>query len=1257
MNTTKSLEEIIIYIKNWMCEHDPSILYKWIEILSIHPSNQKYQTRFEFLLAILTTIKYEEFKKKNLDYGKLCEFISKFKQDTDSLFIEDYYPFSQLKLIPYFFKRKKYYFFYGQTERTYELLRILEKIYIFKTNVNYPELKLIKKLFIQVLKYQTKILKTLVQIKESNKRNESGIYFPTIRYFKSFEKLIMIRNEEIIDSRFILKIGAIERDLVNNFNKILNGDFFSDIYLKLSDSEFTLISPPIQIEILFKIFEEIVKGSDHYKTIKRLIKINLKNTLKDLFRYFFNSMNLIEVILNIKGESISNEVDHVILYENNLILLKVADLFSNTSLTSRLTYCNEILDQTVQIIEKEPKILLKLFGSYVYEIQVEEIRILKVILYESINLSPKSIMFSFETSIQMSVFSIIDLISIFEFSSSPLSFLKFLEEKYSAGRVFTLDQINIFAAFYINNESLPAYGEGMIMLDPHMWSDFYNNHLFNKYQDSIYELIEREFPNKFNKVNKWIDNQDLYECVDTRNLDSANIIKLEDKLIWIINPVFQPPLILEDFEFAMRVIGPLYADYIQRIIIQFEKLKKTYTSTNRYAIFLVPTKICRENPFYDQFEDDFSKVNEENPIIVKSFLNRQFKLISNIFYDYKLWGEKFLDSTNNDNCRYAIKQLAYSIIEYFEPYLSEEEIYNKTYEFIENNIVDDERDYFLDSIPTRNLEIKAYPPYLKWNPTDQEKVSKEVESYLRENQFEQRHLTSEESKDLYNEIYKVFYEKFKDLLSQFDVSLLYYAYKQLELIEGKRYLLRLEAGMRSSSQINEEYQDYFEKNYDEISKLSSTQRFILENVLKFGIKGNKKINSTDYGYIQAISFYLISISQFSDFSYSKLVEFTVNIKDFYKFDEVRSTSIFDYDAFKKVEFKNRLEATRDFYISQKTPSQIEFSNVNASEKEKMMVKNLEKAFQFQFSFTFTNMMRVISILSLISYNRKNISMFPLILISTEDLIKLVQEEYKMQYKNRPTFIGIIHNEIEEREIRAILEYLSLDFRSYEDEEILFQLRLMKKKNRLTLCPLLRLNGQILFGKECCNVAFQLWRKNTFAGVFPYKIPVDSKISLALHEIHSYQDKVFEDECGEIAKNALGKDKYIIRLKNFLRISSKLPKYPECGEIDLIAVNSNTRTCFILDAKNYFLKLNPFDIKNEINRFVKNKKSDLKKLDKKEQFVNAHFDLFLKFFQINERENWKFKKGFIIKYNFPSAYIPNLSSDFIFQSELETYLKN
>lgn len=1258
MVKSKSIESIIETTRNWFIKYNPSILYKWIVILSIHPSNQVYQIKLEFFLAIMTTINVEAYQNKKLDYREFTSFIKKFKEETDSLFfpIEDFKPFSQLKLVPYFYEKEKYYFFYGHVERMYEQLRILEKIYLLDVDETYPELILISGLFKQVLKYQTRILNKLIQIEESQEELKSQIYIPTIAFFREFEDITMVKHHEILDSYFILEFSSNKNELKDKFKNIVDGVFFNSLYLKFSETEFSLVLPSIQIEVLYKIFELIIRKSTNSDLII-VLQDNLKKTLENIINTFFHLPNLIEAIFDGKRECISKDLDGIVFVENNLILFKFVDVFSRSKSTEKLTKCFRSLENFTQKLRNEAFLFLRLKEPYGYKVPTEEIKILRIIIYHSIDLSPEVLPFNFETNSQTTVFELMDLISIFELSSSPFSFLKFIEEKYRIPNIFTIGQINIFAAFHVNNESLPSSGESIMFFGSHMWSNYYENHLYNKYQDSIYELVEREFPNKYNKISNWNNNENIYDCLDTRTLDSAMVIKHKRQLIWIFNPRLHPNLSWEDLEFHFRVITPLYADYINRIIEEFRKLINSYIPTDRYAIYPIPARMCPNNSQFTRFKEIYQQVNEKDPIIVKSFLNKNFILISMIFYDYVLWGEKFIASETNDNCIYAIKQLIYSIIKNFESNLSDREINDKAIEFIKGCFREENRDYYLETLPARNQDIKMYPLYNKFNPTDQERVIKEVESYLRKLQIRQGHFTTEESKQLINDIYKEFYKRLKDLISQYDISILFYAFGQRELIEGKRYLIRLEAGMRKATQLDDDYREIFKKEYDEISKLSTTQRFIIENILNFGIKGNKKINKIDYSYILSLAFYLISISQISDFSYSKVIEYSINIKDLFKFDEVRDKSLFDYDTFKEVEFKSKLESTREFYEDIKLMSQIDINNVNPPHEEKKIVEGLENAFQSEFSFTFTNMMRILWLLSSTDYKGKDGSYFPTVLAGKGDLIEQLKVEYRKTFGGRPIFNGTLVKEIGDKEIESILDFISLDFSSYQDKEMLIYLKLMRNRNRLSICPLVKINSQFLIGKECCNVAFQLWIRDIFAGIFPYKIDKESEVSLALNQIHSLQDKKFEEECGKIAMDVLGEDNYLLRLKNFKRISKQLPKRPSCGEIDLIALNPNTRTCFILDAKNYYLKLHPYDIKNEIDRFITNNDSDLKKLRKKEKFVMDNFNYFLDYFQIKDWHNWKFKKGFIIKYNFPSAYIKDVNVDFVFQDKLGSYLRS
>jgi len=1242
MKRDKSIEEIVREIRKWMCEYHPITLYKWIFTISIHPSNQIYLARFDFLLSILTSINYSQFRKKILDYERFIGYINEFKKDSDDLFLyfEDYVPFSQLKLIPYFFERNKYYFFYGQSERPYELLRNLDKIFISETN-DFTELLLIKKIFLQVLKYQTSILKTLNNIEESRIELKNSIYIPSIDFFNQIKDLILIEKQEVLDKKFILCLDQSNKNPIEKFMEIIYGKFFTKMYIKLSEKDYALIFPNLQIETLFDIFTKIISRSKNRDNFEIIIQKNVNDAIHNELTYFFD--DVYEEFIDKNGKRFGN-FDFLIFFQNILFIIKIAALISENNLDSRISESYSTLNMVENDIKNE------LFTK----IQKKYYRICKIIIFESLEIAPQHITLNFKRNTQMTVFSLIDFISILQLSKSPISFLKFLEEKYTVRILSTFDEIDIFALFLQNNESIPSLGLDIQIINPHLWSDFYNNYLYDKYQDNIFELIEREFPNKFNKIKKWNNEQDLYECLDTRTMESANIIKLKNRLIWIINPEFKPPLNIEDIEFAMRLIGPLYSDYLQRILNPFELLISTYTSSKKYAIFLIPEIIYSQSSECEKFENYYSQVNEENPIIVYSFLNRQFKLISMIFYSRLLWAEKFSDNESNENAIYAIRQLIYSIFEYFESENSDEEILLKTGEFIDKNIKLHACDYILQSIPVRNQMIRKYPSFLKLNSTDQERVIKDAERFLKENQISEGTLNTEESKNLFNDLYKFLYHQLETLLSEYDISILYFAYTQLELLEGRRYLLYIEAGMRDPTVIDNEYLQDFTNRSEEISRLSITQRFIISCILKQELYNKKKINSIDYGYLQALTLYLISISQKSEFIHSSIIDYNLIIKDFNKFDETQTEAVFNLETFKEKESKNRLESTRAFFNKIKNLSEKEEIDEVEIGEEIIMIRELEESFQTQLSFSFTNMMRILWILSTLNYDKENLRrIFPLVFMEKDLLIQLLIGEYKKQYKDRT---GLIQDTSYE-EIYLILDYLILNFNSYDDQDMLLRPRLIKKKERISICPLIQVNNHILFGRESCSAAFHYWRRTIFAGIFPYELSTEDLIYVALQKIHSFNDKIFEDECADIAKKAIGEGNYILRLKNFKRISELLPKYPPCGEIDLLALNKDLRTCFILDAKNYFLKLHPQDIKNEINRFILKSKSELQKLHQKEQFIKENEELVYDYFQVSERTNWKFKKGFIIKQNFPSAYVPDVDLDFVFQDELDEYLNS
>jgi hypothetical protein len=1250
----ENFNNLVTQWKNWLKKYSPEILLKWIQSCAIHPGNQRFQLRFELLLAIIISIENDDFEYEELDYKSFKDFMTDFKEKTNQVAIEDYYIYDQLKLIPYFHDRRKYFFFYGISERPYESLRILDWIFLLPRSSDSIELSLIQRLFIQILNFQTNLLINLREEIEKLNCIDNEFQIPNQEFLEKFSEYFII-NSSPLDENLVLRQGELSLNIDEDIRKIIIGDFFKHLYIKTT-KELFIILPQLHIEILLKTFQEIIKISADFENLTARITNNLLSRFRLLCGRFFSTQSFVIAIGN-KTESFSENIDLMVFFENFLLLFKLANPLSS-SLSKEINEINNLFEQCVAKIQNEKEIFLFLNENQYYKIQTEELRIIKINVFESLKSGFTQIDLDFRTNFLNQLFSIKDLIAMLEILPSKYSFIKYLQERDQyRSKIFNINGINILAAFLMNNESIPDFGEDVLSLDPNFWVDYYTNYLFDKFSDSIYELVEKDYPYKYNLVKKWNEEQELFECIDTFTLQGANIIKNEENLIWIINPPQHENLNIDDFRFAMQVIGPMYADYLQRILNPFKELLSTYTSYNLHGLFLIPLKMCKNNPNVEKFKEYWNKVDQDDPIIVKSFVNTKLELISLVFYDFELWCEKFKDSPINDNCKYAIFQFLRSIIELFDVGIEDKEKEDFINRFLYKHFRDGDKDYLAIESPVWNPKIIQYPPHQKVNLGDLEMVIKHVEAFFREKLIKKKIYTPEESKKIYNDVYRFLYEKFQERTSSYDISLLLKAYDELELIEAKRYKLLMETGMKSDNLLDDRYIDYFRKEMGEIMNLSSSTRFHIENLLNFGLAGMKKIDSIDYGFIQALVNYLVIISQRSDFTHSEVIDNMIEIKDHYQFDEIQESTTFDYDKYIDSEFNIKIKLSRSLLESEINQNKSN-KNSNLDENEKKLVNKLEKAFLKEFGFTFTQIMRVLFILSTGKFENKNKDHFPIIKIKIKDLIDEIQNEYKIQFEGVKSLNDFDSGLLTQIIIRNIVNFLSLDFNSYKEDKILFQLNLLKRKERLTICPLIRLNDEeLIFGQECSRVSFNLWRHFVLSGVFPFPIKPESLLSKALANLHSYRDKGFEDLCGGIVRDTLGKENSILRLKKFNIISENLPKSPECGEIDLLAANPERKIIFVLDAKNYYLKLHPYDIKNQIKKFLTKESSDYIKLKKKEEFVLENINLFLDYFKIEDKSDWQIKKGFVVKHNFPSLHIPDYNVDFILEKELKKYLRN
>ena len=190
----------------------------------------------------------------------------------------------------------------------------------------------------------------------------------------------------------------------------------------------------------------------------------------------------------------------------------------------------------------------------------------------------------------------------------------------------------------------------------------------------------------------------------------------------------------------------------------------------------------------------------------------------------------------------------------------------------------------------------------------------------------------------------------------------------------------------------------------------------------------------------------------------------------------------------------------------------------------------------------------------------------------------------------------------------------------------------------------------------CVESAKFWTSMVVGGEFPYLLGKDSEIERYMSKYRSSLDKELEKEAEMIVRDVLGEDNYEANILNFTRISKCFPKRPECGEIDILAVNKKTKTLFLFDAKNRKRSITPYGIRRDIDEFLKGKQSYLAKIIKKERFIKSNFEEILNYFLVTCADGWKFKKAFVVSHNYQVAHYYKKSIDFVAVTNLADYLE-
>lgn len=1229
-------------------------LLLWIQTTAVHPANQLFHLRFELLLGLLFSIPPEKFQGHPLTRRKFNVFIKDFETKSSDQFrmVEDYQPFNQLKLIPYFSSRKKYYFFYAGLERPYEYLRQFEDIFLMQTDGDsYTELMLLKRLFILSLEYQTRILEKMSLIGDSKTESES-LYVPTQQFYNDISPLFKMDRQHyhILKEIPSIKPGDFTAyDEKKLYLSCLDIGLFSTLSVMLSNADFYYTTPQVHLKALYDFTSPLINKSDRKRGMQSLIFKQFVSRLQQKCLQFFTIRKILAQVLK-KGtnQNLAASADIIARIDANKVFLFKATEHSYEFDSSRqVEKAMKELTKTIDVIKKEDIIGLHyLDDDEIIGVPVDKMEFWSIVVYESGTFDCKIDLPSDIVGNDSWIVHMLDLQSIFEFLSSDLALVKFLRadrELLSKTRAISADYLDRFSYYISNGESYSTMGRmpDMVYFSPHSWNDFYHEKLFEKYQDNIYELIEYDFPRTFNYVRKYIG--DSYEVFNTRWLNGGYVVKYGDNLVWIMFPTHEFNCTAEEIELFSRLVGPLLADYLNRLREPLLKFFKGYNFEFqvKYRIGLYPASLVKRSRELQYLRPYIAQLQQKNPfLIVTKRLKDTFNIRSYILYDTKYLIDLFSPKENIGE-RFCIKKLIESLVHFFDPTLSESERDIIAQEFVNLNVPVSVKGYSVEPIPTLNPKLNEYKNYQSFSNADIAIVNREIAEYLSNSGEKPGEYHGDEAKRLNNLIFQFLQKKLEEEIRQFNKNLLLYAYKEVELLEGWREICRIKSGMDADKYTRYDVVQKHTEKMSEISNAANSAKYIIESILKVQPSGERTINDESWQYLQSISLALHDVSINSDLIHYQLVPQKIIINDLFEIDYVKGPAVLNLEEFNRIERRLKIELAKQTLanrINSLVSDVLEKKDDLASFSDEF--NEVSEAFRAQFGFSFINFSTMLYILGCMNCFYENL--FPLSLIPEQILVSKLKEKIK--------------NPLSKADIKKMLDFACLSFSSYQPDDELIPTKLLRRKERVNLCPLVKLkSGEYLYGNQMCLSSLGIWHNSILSADFPYSLQQNSPIAESLKKYHEYLDHQLEKEAEDIAKKTLGRKNVAARIKNFKEISQTLPSTPSCGEIDVLAVNKKTRAISVLEAKNVNRKLIPAVVRRELDYFFSGTRQYLQKLTQKQEFISNHLKEVLNHFGVHDASGWKVRKAFVVNENYPSAYCPDQTVDFVLLDKLSNYL--
>ncbi|MEW6413376.1 MAG: hypothetical protein AB1483_13045 [Candidatus Zixiibacteriota bacterium] len=1205
-----------------VAEFNREELFLWAQITSIHPNNQRYQLRLEYLTALLLSLRNETYENRRLlreDFVRVVDLLDCAVEHLLSP-VEDWHPFDQLKTIPFVLRGRRYYFFYGIYEKPYELLcKFRDLIFNEGTDGNADALEYE---FLGSLNFQTLLIEKLIADGESKEKSEA-VYVPSQKFYESFRGDFESASYSQREGE-VYELTDFDVTPEQVLARLQTFSLFEKTKVRFDDKCYFLL-PQVHLQSFYRSANEFLAGDD---AVGLRAAENLRKRFHASGLRHFGLRGYVKSVENQKGQNLATDVDFIAHFDGNILyLFKIVLVLGKTDCVHVVKQTADELYGRIKGVKREATIGLIKWPESI-GVPPAELEIHGFVVYAIAGLD-------FHGTVPMpdetTILSWEDILRLFEVFDSPVSLHKFLRDNRNLelrSRVIAMDYLDKVPYYVQNNCSFPATGVSPthVLFQPHDWQAFYYSKEYRRLQDPGIIWLLCRYGEKFNRFEESADG--IYSFVDTAYLDGGLLVKNTfcewAIIVYPLNGFLIDGDVVSSY---CKLLGPLYADYLQRLKPSlhglFEERGKDYTN---FTLALYPKEIVVKEDGLRHFVPCLERLNSDDPIYVWTGSGGPNVLKSCVFYDPEKLLAKF-DSPNNDGERYCILKLYESFLSHLAPLVPEAQRQTQSRAFINKEVRQATKGYSFDAVSVRNPKLRDYGVPISQYNSEIMMVNRSIAKFLREEGVPPGIYKGKGAVDINERIFKFVGQTILLELKDYAAEILPFAYYQAECVEGQRETNYIQRDIDSTKLVQYDFVNEYLKKQEGISELALCSKLLVQLIAKISPSGTRAITSIGWNYLQALAIVYYDSSLIFDYINFGLEEHVIEITDAYELRDHRENLVYSYQNFMLAEADLQVRARRGRKVSPIDLDQLFLNSIDA----------INAAFTKRFGFPLEHIPRI---LRLLGQSDIETPRAPLTYISSDKLVQYLC-----------THVSGLDSAI----ARKVIDFVSLPTDSSEPANLPIVSRMNTKKERLNVSPLIVTDGNILFGNQLCLLASDLWLDKLTKGDFPYTVE-DKVIQSEIDKYRALIEAELERSAIEVTRAALGPTNVLANLRKYRTLGVERDGSIECGEIDILAANRKIKHLFILEVKHRLKRSSPYDNNMEFQKFFYASRSYLSKLLKKEKFVEQYRESILEYFRVSDKSGWQVKRGFVTLYNYPSAHHEAFKAEFIVLQELDEWLR-